>query len=136
MPDYIASAEQASVEDLRQLGYRASDVERALAATRAALAEYHAQGRIVGEAVPNALRGIVGSGIPQEDEPLIPRAAAVINPAEGYGGQQALRFVAPFTLILVVFFGGMYISDQRRGGYRVERLETVAAAQSPGQSAG
>ncbi|MPY89133.1 MAG: MFS transporter [Luteitalea sp.] len=135
LPDYIARAEQASVEELRRLGYRASDVERAVAATRDALADHNASGRIVGEAVPNALRGIVGSGIPAEQEPLIAGAAAVINPAEGYGGQQALRFVAPFTLILIVFFGAMYIRDRRRGGYRVERLEVAAAAQSTGQIA-
>ena len=119
----------------RRLGYRASDVERALTATRQALADYRANGRITGEAVPNALRAIVGSGIPAEEEPLISGAAAVINPAEGYGGQQALWFVAPFTLILIAFFGAMYVSDRRRGGYRVERLG-VAAAPSAGHRTG
>lgn len=128
LPEYIARAGQASVEELRRLGYRAGDVERALAATRHALADYSASGRIAGEAVPNALRAIVGSGIPAEEEPLISGAAAVINPAEGYGGQQALRFVAPFTLVLIVFFGVMFMIDRRRGGYRVERLEVAAAA--------
>ena len=136
LPEYIARADRASVDELRRLGYRASDVERALAATRHALADYNQQGRIAGEAVPNALRAIVGSGIPADDEPLIAGAAGVINPAEGYGGQQALRSVAPFTVVLVLFFGAMYLSDRRRGGYRVERLEMRAAAGSPGGGRG
>jgi fucose permease len=134
LPGYVTRAEQASVEELRRLGYRASDVERAVEATRLALADYNASGQIAGEAVPNALRGIVGSGIPGESEPLISRAAAVINPAEGYGGQQALRFVAPFTLILIVFFGVMYLMDRRKGGYRVERLEVATAVRSSGEN--
>jgi fucose permease len=136
LPEYFARAQRASDAELRRLGYRASDVERALAATRLALADYTATGRIGGEAVPNALRGIVGSGIPAGDEPLISEAAAVLDPAEGYGGQRALRFVAPFTLILVAFFGMMYLRDRRQGGYRVERLAVATAARASGQSAG
>ena len=128
LPGYIARAETADVEQLRRLGYRAADVARALEATRHALADYEAKGRITGDPVPNALRGIVGSGIPAEDEPLISGAAAIINPAEGYGGQRALLFVAPFPLVLIVFFGAMYVADRRRGGYRVERLEASTAA--------
>lgn len=122
LPAYVARAEQATVEELRGLGYRAADVERAFTATRAALVDFESRGQIAGEAVPNALRAIVGTGIPPGEEPLIGEAAAVINPAEGYGGQQALRFVAPFTLILILFFGAMYLADKRRGGYRAERL--------------
>jgi fucose permease len=134
LPVYVTRAEQATVEELRRLGYRASDVERAHEATRAALADYRARGRVEGEAVPNALRAIVGSGIPADEEPLVSQAAAVINPAEGYGGQQALRAVAPFTLLLILFFGAMYVYDLRRGGYRVERLEAVAG--TPGAPPG
>lgn len=126
LPEYVARAREADVDELRRLGYRATDVERAHAATREALEDYALRGGIAGDAVPNALRAIVGSGIPPQQEPLIAEAAAVINPAEGYGGQQALRSVAPFTLILIVFFGAMYARDRRRGGYRVERLEAPA----------
>jgi len=136
LPRYVARAEQASVEELRRLGYRASDVERAVTTTRHALSDYRASGRIGGDAVPNALRAIVGSGVPAADEPLVAGAAAIINPAEGYGGQRALWSVAPFTVILIVFFGAMYVSDRRRGGYQAERLQAAASLPSPGRSAG
>jgi fucose permease len=128
LPGYIERARQADADELRRLGYRTVDVERALEATRHALTDYKATGHIAGDAVPNALRAIVGSGIPAADEPLIPRVTEVLNPAEGYGGQQALRFIAPLTLVLIAFFGAMYLHDRRKGGYRVERLEMAAGA--------
>jgi fucose permease len=128
LPAYVSRAAQADADELRRLGYRAGDVERALAATRVALADYSVGERIVGDTVPNALRAIVGSGIPADQEPLVADAAAVINPAEGYGGQQALLSVAPFTVILIAFFGAMYFLDRRRGGYRAERLEVASRA--------
>lgn len=107
-------------------GYSVQDVEDALAATGAALAGYEARGAIEGDETANALRAVVATALPAED--LVDEAAAILQPAEAYGGQRSFRYAAPAAIVLILVFGGMYIRDRRRGGYRVVRLERETAA--------
>lgn len=50
----------------------------------------------------------------------------ILAPAEGSAGQRAYRQLTWVPLIMVVFFGWMFMSDRRKGGYKAVRLETVA----------
>lgn len=67
----------------------------------------------------NALRAAISSGA---DHEVIGKAAAILNPADNYGGRMSFRLIAPFAGILVVVFGVMYISDKKKGGYKAEEI--------------
>ena len=118
-PAYVERARATS--DLASLGYRASEVQDALDATRRALAEQTSTGTVRNDATANALRAVVATAIP--NEPLVGEAAGILNPAEAEGGRRSFRYIAPSALVLILVFGALYFSDRRRGGYRVERLE-------------
>ncbi len=49
-------------------------------------------------------------------------AAALLQPAEYHGGVMSFRHVAPLTIILFFVFGGMYLRDRSRGGYKAVRI--------------
>lgn len=121
-PAYLDEA--AAAPDAATLGYREDDVIAALAASDAALRAYEQTGAIAGDLTANALRTITATQLP--NEPLVGEAAAILQPAEAYGGQSSFRYVAPVALILVLVFGVMYIQDKRRGGYKVVRLERAS----------
>ncbi len=117
-PAYLDRA--AAAGDPATLGFRERDVREALEQARSALAAYRGTGRLAGDATANALRAVMGSRLP--DEPLVDRAAAILQPAEAQGGQVSFRYVAPAALALVLVFGLLFVADRRRGGYQVERL--------------
>lgn len=117
-PAHIAHVQTVGVE---QAGYRAADIEAALAATQNALAEQERTGSVQNDATANALRAI--SAAPLPNEPVVGEAAAIVGPAELAGGQQSFRYIAPAVLVLIVVWGVMYANDRRRGGYRAQRLE-------------
>jgi hypothetical protein len=120
-PAYVARA--AAVSDASQLGYSVTDVMEALAATETALSRYRTSGLIQGDATANALRAVVATQLAGES--TVSEAAAILQPAEAYGGQRSFRYAAPAALVLIVVFGTMYIRDRQQGGYRVVRLERV-----------
>jgi fucose permease len=123
---FPAYVDLASGGDEAELGYSLQDVEEALIATRTALAESDDRTVIEGNATANALRAIVATALP--GEPMVDEAAAILQPAEAYGGQRSLRFAAPAALVLIVVFGTMYVRDRQKGGYRVVRLERETSA--------
>ena len=47
---------------------------------------------------------------------------AVLNPADNYGGRMSFRYVAPFSVVIIVVFGIMYLRDRKAGGYAVETI--------------
>ena len=47
---------------------------------------------------------------------------AVLNPADNYGGRMSFRYVAPFSVIIIVVFGILYLRDRKAGGYAVETI--------------
>jgi fucose permease len=118
-PAYIERAQRTA--DLAELGYRESEVQDALNATRVALDELARTGTVQNDASANALRVIAATAIP--GEPLVGQANGIVQPAEAIGGQKSFRYVAPAALVLIAVFGAMYMNDRRRGGYRAERLE-------------
>lgn len=50
------------------------------------------------------------------------KAAAVLNPADNYGGRMAFQAIVPFTTVLIIVFGFLYFNDRKKGGYQIEKL--------------
>ncbi|MFH5834370.1 MFS transporter [Halalkalibaculum sp. DA384] len=123
-PAHLEKAEKASGnrQALAELGYRAADVSNILEHTGAALTYYQEHGVFEGSSTGNALRALIDSGMPQEQQ-LIEQASGVLRPADNYGGRMAFRWVAPIALLSGVVYLLWFIRDQHRGGYQVERLE-------------
>jgi len=71
----------------------------------------------------NALRAIIETGA---DPTLTNRAAAILGPADNYGGRASFRRILPFTGALILVFGLLYASDRRVGGYRATAIEEAA----------
>lgn len=118
----LGEIQDLTPEDILEQGiaYRPEDIERALPVIQAAIADYEENDqRIVGTAVPVALREI--AGVPIDDE-SVGSAGAILSPAEANGGQRALQIITPIAAIIALVFAIMYLRDRARGGYRVERL--------------
>lgn len=71
----------------------------------------------------NALRAIQSSPAPDE---VVGRAAAILAPADNYGGRVSFRWVTPLCGVLALIFGTLWAADRRRGGYRAERMAAEA----------
>lgn len=149
---YPAQIEQAkaAADPIEQYGFVATDLEMALAGTKAALAAYQENGDLTARETPLALRAISHSalrtpeGAAEKTAELLgaeaPDAAAIaalatsgagasaklagaiLGPAEGFAGQRSLGMLSWVPLILTLFFGSIYLSDRRRGGYQAEQL--------------
>lgn len=98
---------------------RHADIQQAIDLTEESLAGFNADGVLPGTTTANALRAITSSGI---ENPVVENAAALLGPAENYGGRISFRYVAPLSLIIIAVFGFLYARDRRAGGYRAERL--------------
>lgn len=46
----------------------------------------------------------------------------VLDPADFHGGRMSFRYVAPFSLVIIVIFGLIFLRDRARGGYKAESL--------------
>ncbi len=67
------------------------------------------------EAIKNAPSG-------EEGEAIADELRAVLGPADNYGGRRAFRYIAPFSILIIIAFGVLYIRDRAAGGYRAESL--------------
>jgi len=97
---------------------RRADVEGAAATVGDALGQSGAE--LPQLLTANALRAIIDSG---GDEELTGRAAAILGPADNYGGRASFRYILPFTGALILVFGLLYASDRRAGGYRTASID-------------
>jgi putative membrane-bound dehydrogenase-like protein len=121
-PTYVERAQET--QSIGMLGYRQSEVEGALAATRTALALAQGSGNVQRDETAQALRAIVGTAIPNES--LIGEANGILQPAEAEGGRKSFRYVAPAALVLVLVFGAMFMKDRQSGGYKAVKLGRTA----------
>ncbi len=55
-------------------------------------------------------------------------AAAILNPADNYGGKESFKTLAPVGLVLIAVFLFLFIQDRRGGGYQAEVLENYSEA--------
>jgi len=76
-------------------------------------------GKLPHPATANALRAAIGAGV---SDPVVDEAKKILNPADNYGGRMSFRKLAPFSIIIVVVFGLLYLMDLRKGGYKVEKI--------------
>ncbi len=67
------------------------------------------------KAMRNAI-GVAG------DSAAAKAAGALLNPAENYGGIMSFRIVALLSIVLTIIFGGLFLSDKAKGGYKAERI--------------
>jgi fucose permease len=70
-----------------------------------------------------ALRMAIGSS-PGGDaaDAVVADIQAILNPADNYGGRMSFRYVAPFSVVIIVVFGVLFIRDRASGGYAVEKI--------------
>ncbi len=126
-PAYVAAATEVAdnPQALADLGYRAADAQNVLTHNQRALEHYRTTGELDGSLTGNALRALVEGGLPQE-QALAKDAFGILRPADNYGGRMAFRWIMPIALIVALFFGLMFLSDRKKGGYRAVRLESAA----------
>ncbi len=100
-------------------GDQAGDIELTMDVTDAVLAQYDETGSLPEGETAQALREIIRTGA---DSPAVGDAAAILNPADNYGGRRSFRTLAPVGIILIIVFGILFIRDRMAGGYRPEKL--------------
>ncbi len=54
---------------------------------------------------------------------VVKEIKAVLNPADNYGGRMSFRYVAPFSIVIIIVFGILYLRDRKAGGYAVETID-------------
>jgi len=74
----------------------------------------------------NALRSAVKNVPPGEATAAITETInkKVLGPADNYGGRMSFRRVAPFSIVIIIVFGILYLRDRAAGGYKAETLTT------------
>jgi hypothetical protein len=96
----------------------AADLNTATEAAAGVLDAWQETGELPPVQTANALRAVIDS----PDLYTSGRAAAILGPADNYGGRVSFRSILPFTGILVLIFGGLWMRDRRAGGYRAVKI--------------
>lgn len=98
---------------------RKPDVQTAIELSENVLKTYRAQGSLPGVETANAMRAVIGSGV---ESSVIDEAQSLLGPAENYGGRISFRYIAPFSILLILIFGMILYRDRKTGGYRVKDI--------------
>ena len=104
------------------------DVQNAIDASQEVLAAYRASNTLPELTTANALRAIqdshtgVASTGQAEGQSLPSEAGAILGPADNYGGRISFRYIVPFTCLLIIIFGILYLRDRKAGGYKVRAI--------------
>ena len=76
------------------------------------------------------MRGVLANAPPGDAAAAAKKAVgAVLGPADNYGGRMAFRYVAPFSLVIIVVFGLLYMRDKKAGGYKAEVLADASGGE-------
>jgi MFS family permease len=123
---FDAAASEFPVMAQQAPGRQGDDLIAAAAAAEAVLVQYRTTGSLPEIETANALRSIIST---HAAHATVERAAAILGPADNYGGRISFRYMAPFGLILLVVFGVMYIVDRRRSAspMTLDTMEQAAA---------
>ncbi len=100
-----------------------ADIEGTISRVKEIHSEYKSSGSLPVASTAQALRAVSGTflGAGQESS-AIGAAAAILGPADNYGGKISFRKLAPLGLILIGVFGFLFFQDRRSGGYKAESL--------------
>jgi MFS family permease len=71
-------------------------------------------------ATADALREIV-KYVP-EDQPAASAARLELQAADDFGGKMSFRWVSSLSVVLMLVFGGLYLRDKAKGGYKAEHI--------------
>ncbi|MBL1218404.1 MAG: MFS transporter [Planctomycetes bacterium] len=69
-----------------------------------------------------ALRSAISNNPGGDADAVVDEVNAILNPADNYGGRISFRFVAPFSILIMIVFGILYVRDRAAGGYAVESI--------------
>lgn len=100
-------------------GVLQAELEAAIASVEDVADSYRSNGELPPGETAKALRTISTADI---DSDLKGEAAAILNPADNYGGKSSFAKLAPFGIILIIVFGTLFVRDRMTGGYKAERL--------------
>jgi hypothetical protein len=92
-------------------GRQGDDLRAAAASAERVLSHHREHGALPEIDTANALRTIISSGA---DSPAVADAQAILGPADNYGGRMSFRWVAPLSVLLVLVFGALYMTDRRQ----------------------
>jgi hypothetical protein len=99
------------------------EIMGAVAAAERTLAAAASSGALPEGETANALRSAIGNAPPGEAAAEVVAAIkGVLGPADNLGGRMSFRYVAPFSLFIIIVFGVLYLRDRAAGGYRVEAI--------------
>ncbi|MCH8805244.1 MAG: MFS transporter [Planctomycetes bacterium] len=100
-----------------------SEIEGAIDQVRSVLAA--AADGALPDNTAGAMRAAVGNAPKGEAaEAVVKAVKGVLGPADNYGGRMSFRYVAPFSIVIIVVFGVLYLRDRAGGGYKAETLNT------------
>jgi hypothetical protein len=68
---------------------------------------------------PKALR-VAESAAPESEAGM--EVKQLFKPADEYGSLMSFRWVSVLSIILVIAFGALYLSDRAKGGYKAEKI--------------
>jgi MFS family permease len=77
----------------------------------------------------DALRSAVKNAPPGADA-IVTDIKGILSPADNYGGRMSFRYVAPFSIAIILVFGVLFLRDRATGGYKAERLTSGPATHS------
>jgi hypothetical protein len=66
-------------------------------------------------ATKNAPKGVEG-------EAIVTQINEILLPADNFGGRMSFRYVAPFSIVIIIVFGILFLRDRAAGGYQAEKL--------------
>ncbi len=72
----------------------------------------------------HAIRAAASAPGSVEAAELAGKVKALLDPADNFGGRMSFRMLVPFSPIIILVFGTLYLQDRRKGGYKVEKITT------------
>lgn len=111
-------------------GVTKADLQTAIDKVKNVLADYGKNKALPEGSTAEALRAVEKNGpadgatAPLEAPAVKAKDTAVriLKAADNHGGLMSFRYVAPFSALIIVIFGILYLMDRAKGGYKAEKI--------------